>query len=1088
MERPQEAQYLITLFGGPSMRGPEGPIRLSPTQLALLTVVFGTGGVSRPEVASVLWDADDTAKIRHRIRQLLSSTNARVGIRCFDTEADRLLPDEAIACDLAAVREGLSGGNLLQSARHVVREFAPSLLTGVGGRYLDWRDEVQASLVRNVRSRAIAGWQEASHEGAWNRARDAAEALHLLDPRDAQAIAMVIEARARAGRIGSAEAAYASYVDTLANEDHVDDEVRSVIERIRRLAGPHDAQATSDAPFVGRAEALHLAHSALDRVSAGKFAFGLISGEAGIGKSRLLEEVHREAVLRGFRCLSARAVELERIIPLNPLLDAIDGLDLHPHLDALGPPWNAVINSALPAGTYDFIVGDLPPIQESGLSRRLLDSLAMLLERLAVEQPTVLFLDDLHWVDATTVTALQFFQRRWTVGPFGIIATVRPEQVKDTDPAANYLRESNDLEVLRIQLEELSDQEAMDLIDGISEGRLDSASQRRLFALSGPHPLYLTELTRDFLAGKLGLPELPADEVTIPLSLHQILRSRVTDLSEQSLRVARVLAVAARPIRLTLLAELASISLDECADCVQELQGRRLAAVERETVRIAHDLFRSALYKDIPAPRQALLHRTFAERLLEDSPDASPGELAIHFDRAGDAAKAAQHAWVAAVRAWESGAMAEAALFYELVTENESEQTRRAEATAGLARALHLNRDIARANPLLEMAASRLRAVGDDKQARRMDIRRVEGLSEVETTTPAQLVDRLGFIKAEAKTAEDWEAVALALDAELRIVRLDGDVEGVRRLLAGFRELTTSDCIRAKAVAHGGLAMGDLFDDPGQALDSAHQAVRLTTSGRADERLKALNRLLIVLYHRGMLELPQNMPMIAEARKIAQTSGDLQQRFSLECNLAAHALDSGDLDRADVLLDRAGQLLGSSDATFLRVAHAINVGELALAQRDYREAARRFEEIGRHIGHAAPRYASDLLNAGLGICALEMGSITEARRREEELGEPPGVWYYDPTTVVAFRARLLERRGRYGEALELLAHVADQIQGHLVLAWLKLRLLQTRMMLKNGLAGASALAEQGLERAAQLRLPLRVAEFEELVRWSAQTN
>ncbi len=122
----------------------------------------------------------------------------------------------------------------------------------------------------------------------------------------------------------------------------------------------------------------------------------------------------------------------------------------------------------------------------------------------------------------------------------------------------------------------------------------------------------------------------------------------------------------------------------------------------------------------------------------------------------------------------------------------------------------------------------------------------------------------------------------------------------------------------------------------------------------------------------------------------------------------------------------------------------------------------------------------DLVNAGLGLCALETGDLSEARRREQELQDPPPSWYYDPTTILAFRSRLLERRGRPGEALELLEDSAKNLEGRLVLAWLKVCELQVRLMARRGYAGAKDLATASEKHAAELGLIHRAREFSRL--------
>ena len=197
----------------------------------------------------------------------------------------------------------------------------------------------------------------------------------------------------------------------------------------------------------------------------------------------------------------------------------------------------------------------------------------------------------------------------------------------------------------------------------------------------GLHPLYLTELTKDYLAGRLKLPDPPDGEVQIPASLKQILQARIDRLSEAAVRIAGVLAVGGRAMRLMDIAVLGQLELDECVDCIDELEASRLVDVQRDSVRISHDLFRSALYRHLSEARRAFLHRSIADHLTNRGTDVAPGELAIHFSRAGEPQRAAEQGWIAADAAWDGGAMAEAAYFYELVAECEADPVKQARAT-----------------------------------------------------------------------------------------------------------------------------------------------------------------------------------------------------------------------------------------------------------------------------------------------------------------------------------------------------------------------------------------------------------------------
>jgi DNA-binding SARP family transcriptional activator len=1085
--RAECAQLQVRLFGGPSVHGVQGRLKLSPQQLALLAVVYGHAprGVSRPRAAQLIWGTDASSEVRHRLRQLLLEIRSRVGSRMIHTQGDLLEPHSDVTSDLRTFEQGLANGSLLDSALLARRGFAPLSHGSVSEDYDDWREATGTAQLRRLRVQALARWDRANTEGDWLTAKDAAEALYALDPREADAVLRMIDILAKLGQPESAEKAFVEYRAALPPGAEPASDLIDAIQRVRRLKeasysflGPAD----SEVPLIGRRDALARARTVFDEVEAGRFGFVLIGGESGIGKTRMLRELHREAVLRDFRCLEAQAAELECRIPLNPLLDALKAVDLKPHLRELGAPWDAVVAAMLPMGTLDQPTVAPPPIQDSALPRRLLDAFALLFESLAAERPTLLFLDDFQWADATTVAALQFMQRRWSGGSLGVIATIRPELVGSEDPVARYLSSRNDgLGINRVDLAELTLAEALHLVDHIGNGEIGHELAQRICALAGLHPLYLTELARDYLAGRLRLPELPVHDVTIPVSLKQILDSRLTYLTDRALKIAGMLAVAARPMPLGDAGRLVGLSLDLAADAVDELRRARLIEYERDRVRIAHELFRSAIYRHMSEPRRAINHRAVAEHMEAGAAVDAAGELATHYARAGETEKAAKYGWSAAERAMESGAAAEAAHFYQLVTENDRDPLRRAEATAAQARALYLTRDINRANPLLELAASRLSAVGKPAEALRLEIRRVEGLAEVGAASLADLLERLASIKTQARERKDWEGVALALDAELHLLHRTGDVGAIQSVFREMREVAGRGSHEASVLCCAGLALGVLFDDPHEALESARRAVALTEQGRS-YRLRALLRLMVVLQYRGMLELPESKPLIREAQGLARRSGDVLMHFSIESNLAVAALDAGDLESAEAQLARASALTGSADMDLNRFIQANNKAELLLAQNHFAGAKQSYAEAASYAGVTTPSYLMDLVHAGIGLCALETGNMSEARRREEEIHAPPDRWHFDPTTILAFRSRLLERRQNSKGAIDLLDAAADNLADRLVLAWLKVRALQVRALRKVGSVRAQALAAEALSLATQLRLAHRIDEFATLLR------
>jgi predicted ATPase/DNA-binding SARP family transcriptional activator len=1075
----------VQLFGSPSVFRAQSAVRLSPLQLGLVAVVYGHDreGIARPRVAELLWRDDDEADVRHRIRQLLVEVRSKTGAVLIETRGDNLAASARIPCDLGEFERALDRDDLLQAASLASRGFCRVVGDGLADGFFDWRASVNDSVIKRVTGRAAAKWSRGIEGSDWQSVRDAAEALYVMDPTDLSAVERLIESRGASGDVEAAERAFAAYMEFGKDGRAPDAAIRRAIGRVRKLSrvlsrGP---RVEPTVPLIGRREAVASARTLFDHLAEDRFGFVLVSGEAGIGKTKLLQELHREALAREIRCLSAQAVELESRIPLNLLLDALRQVDLQVHLTALGRPWSAVIGALLPAGTLGEPAGDLPPIDETALPRRLLDAFFLLLQRLANEMPTILFLDNLHWADATTVAALQFVQRRWAGGPLGVMAAVRPELVAANNPVAKYLSTKNGLPTRQVDLRELSHDEAMQLVRFLGQGQIGEDRCCRICELACLHPLYLTELTRDFIAGRLKIPEQPVDAVSIPVSLEQILSSRFESLSGPALKVAGLLAVAARPMRVSGLMALADLGLDDTTDSVEELRRARLVEAEHDQVRISHDLFRSAIYRHIGDVRRAVNHRAVAHHILAEASEDAAGELAIHYARAGERESAARYGWIAAERAMETGTVAEAAHFYQVVTENEPlSSVRRAEATAGLARALHLGRDITRANPILELAASALRAAGKPSDALRLEIKRVEGLAEVGAAPITTLVERLAQLKEEATRSADWEAVALALDLELHLLHGSGDIAAMQGVFQEMRAVRDRGCVEAALLANAGLALSGLFGDADEALSAAQQSLVLASDAKR-YRLMALARLMVVLQYRGMLELPTSSPVIDEARALAERHGDVLVRYSIESNLVVAALDAGDLDRAQAGMARSKAILGSADLDFGRFNEANNRAEIALAHENFDGAARAFGEAATYLGPTTPSYAPHLISAGLGLCALEMGDLAEARRREHELPETPESWHFDPSILLAFKTRLLDRRGRHKEALELLEITVQDLDNRLVLACLKTRALQVRLMLKRGIPGAYEIALSAKREAEKLCLKHRIREFEGLM-------
>ena len=125
----------------------------------------------------------------------------------------------------------------------------------------------------------------------------------------------------------------------------------------------------------------------------------------------------------------------------------------------------------------------------------------------------------------------------------------------------------------RVSLAELDETEGLRLIELLGKGQIPEEDAKKLFALAGCHPLYLTELARDLLAKRLVLPNADSPDGQVPISVRHILEARTSDLSPSATVIAQVLSATSKPMRLADLSRLAAVALDETASILPGVLG-----------------------------------------------------------------------------------------------------------------------------------------------------------------------------------------------------------------------------------------------------------------------------------------------------------------------------------------------------------------------------------------------------------------------------------------------------------------------------------------------------------------------------------
>lgn len=1090
----------LQLFGGPILRGTEGTVGLSPTQGALLGIIAGSGdhGIARSQARELLWPGEDGSTVAHRLAQLQYALNRRAGGGVILAEGEVLrIATRRVSTDLAAFEASLlSGEDLSGQAEVLDRGFLAAVLPWAPDPLLDWIEARRLILRGNLRREAASHWADCQDSGDWERATRLAEVLLRLDPEDESALQRLLRSRAMSGGVQEADAVYRSFLERMVARGVDWTPSRTTVELLDRIqtmeplswiGGGVSAATRVDAPLTGREVELRQLQDALRAPLPEELDLVLVSGEAGIGKTRLLREALSTAPIGGVRVLRGHSGELERDIPLNPLLEALTPEWVGDVVRELEEPWRTVLLGLLPR----FHLGpgpvpEPPPIRPGSVPRRLFEAIRMLLEALSRNRPLVLVLDDFHWADDTTVTALDYMRRRWREGGVRVVLAHRPESLHDRPVISAFLGQVHSHpRAVEVTVGELDEADAIRLVELVSHRPLDDTEREQVCSLAGSNPFFLIELTQERLSGRLpSYPPPLEDLLPIPLSIRHIFESRLASLDSGARRCADLLAVHELPLELRAMRQLARLSRAGAIQALERLQELRLITWTPGGVVLRHAIVVQTVYTSLSPPRRRWLHGRIAGSLLARNAQAVD-RLALHFDRAGIRTQALRFAHEAADRSEQAGAVAEALRYLAIARRHTTEPPAVATILGRVAHLHYLHRDFGEAAALLDLSAARFREVGRLAESLQARIERVDALSQREALPLEDFLDDLGQIKLEATGQHLWGELARALDVEVHLLDRNGMVEGVRECLATARAMPQDAPVRARARANAVLAFHQSYGDPDEALIAVGQAVRLAElEGSRNLLLTCLNRELGVLIHHGLAGTPRGTWVLDRARELSRATGDLGLRFHIALNEGVWSLDTGDLDRAERLFASAAHVIRRSAPDTTHVALLFNLGELSIWRYDYETAARHFGELVEHHPPALAWHALAAAHAGLGLVDLAQGSLAAAKMRAEAVSsivEGRPLTANDPTLLGLLEARLAMRLRQPERALAHLAHYQEVTRRHKVLAWLKLKSEEVRIRRRIGRDGARRAAEEGLRKAIDLGLTIREAEFRELL-------
>jgi len=691
--------YRLSLFGTPRLTREGKKVKMDTRKaIALLAYLALTGEThTRDTLATLFWPESDQSRGRASLRRTLSTLRGGVGEENLQVSRDELAlhPKSNLKVDVWEFEELLMAytahdhpeeqvcplciSPLEQAAELYSGDFMAGFTLRDAPAFDNWQFYEADRLRRafgGVLEKLVIGLSE---RGEYDRAVEYAARWLALDQLQESAHRWLMRLYAWKGQRNNALRQYQNCVRILEEELGVApvEQTRQLYEALLegRLRSDQEPALSSERssskgdgspgygsyPLVGRSKEWAALQDAYDRVNQAGYLFSL-EGEAGIGKTRLADEFLNHMSGRGARVIAAQCYRDEQDLAFAPIVEGIrsqisPGKDMR-GLSELPEYWLAGLSHLLPeiAPQVEFDVDGADGQQY------VFESLTRTLDLLLSDGsgPGVLFIDDLHWVDASSLKLLAYLGRRLDRFPHFILVTLRERRQPFDHPL-----ESLFADVRRkgrggtLALPRLSEEDVSTLVQHLEASDVDVPEKI-------PHRLFEeTEGLTYFIVAYLDLIQQGArEDWTLPESALDLMRSQLAGLEEVSIQTLQAAAVLGRFVNLVTLRDTSGRSEQETLSALEDLTGRGLLrekvdqdgrgsertqlAGQGQKVIFSHQKLQEAVYDQISLARKRLLHRRAAESLstiLEkgSGPETLSAPIAAHYQRGGEEKKAAEY-------------------------------------------------------------------------------------------------------------------------------------------------------------------------------------------------------------------------------------------------------------------------------------------------------------------------------------------------------------------------------------------------------------------------------------------------------------
>jgi len=410
-------------------------------------------------------------------------------------------------------------------------------------------------------------------------------------------------------------------------------------------------------PYVGREDERAELRQLLEQAAAGRGGLVLIGGEPGVGKTRITEELVREARALGCLTLTGHCYEAAGTPPYIPFVEILERaskvIPRSAFRDALG---DAAPEVARMMPELRRIFPDLPPPTElppDQQRRFVFNAYGEFAERASRVMPTVAVYEDLHWADEPTVQLLRHLAQQVGTQPALLVGTYRDVELDVNRPFARELESLlRERLATRISLRRLPEGDVETMLESLGGPDVPAGLAGAVFRETEGNPFFveevfqhLSEEGRLFDGAGRWKTDLRIEDLRVPEGVRLVIGRRLERVSEETRKALTTGAVIGRHFDLRLLEASGKVDEDDLLDALEEAEKAQLVSstTSGRDVRytFAHELIRQTLIENLSLPRRQRLHLRIAgalEELHGGAPDKQASTLAHHFYQAGAAA------------------------------------------------------------------------------------------------------------------------------------------------------------------------------------------------------------------------------------------------------------------------------------------------------------------------------------------------------------------------------------------------------------------------------------------------------------------